>query len=145
MISVTFATPEDIHAAYEHRKDLYASEKDILSNALSYQKRGYVLTLKDESGNIGCVVGAHSPIEGVLEAFAITTKYLDLRPLGYTRQLKRILAKIGEQAAHRVSITCRKGERSALRWADVLGFQSEGILRKYGSDKSDYILFGRVW
>ena len=44
----------------------------------------------------------------------------------------------------RVQCTIKASIPLAKKWISVLGFSEEGLMRKYGSDGSDHILFAKV-
>jgi hypothetical protein len=45
---------------------------------------------------------------------------------------------------HRVDTAIMKDHEVSLKWANRLGFQQEGIMKKYDSEGNDYCLFARV-
>jgi len=45
---------------------------------------------------------------------------------------------------HRIQITVRSTDRRAVSWARCLGFQSEGLLKEYSVDKTDYYIMRRT-
>lgn len=45
---------------------------------------------------------------------------------------------------HRLQITVRSDEPRALRWAKYLGFEIEGLMRKYSPDGTDTYILARV-
>jgi hypothetical protein len=44
---------------------------------------------------------------------------------------------------HRIQITVRSTDRRAVSWARCLGFKSEGLLKEYSTDKTDYYIMRR--
>ena len=45
---------------------------------------------------------------------------------------------------HRIQITVRSTDKRAVSWARCLGFQSEGLLKEYSTDKTDYYIMRRT-
>ena len=45
---------------------------------------------------------------------------------------------------HRLQITVRCDDIRAVKWAKVLGFEQEAVLRCYGPDRSDFYIFART-
>jgi RimJ/RimL family protein N-acetyltransferase len=45
----------------------------------------------------------------------------------------------------RIQMTVRADFPRGLRFAEFLGFEKEGIMKSYGKDGADYILFARVF
>lgn len=50
-----------------------------------------------------------------------------------------------ETAPHRrLECTCAADDARGHRWANLLGFEREGLMRAYGADGRDYVLYARV-
>jgi RimJ/RimL family protein N-acetyltransferase len=45
---------------------------------------------------------------------------------------------------HRVQAACRADWPEAVRFAEFLGFENEGLMRSYGVDGRDYFRYARV-
>jgi hypothetical protein len=45
---------------------------------------------------------------------------------------------------HRLQITVRCADLRAVRWAMVLGFEIEGMMKRYGPDQSDFYLMSKT-
>jgi hypothetical protein len=45
----------------------------------------------------------------------------------------------------RLEATVEMTDSVALRWAQVMGFRPEGLLRSYGPNGEDYLMMARVW
>lgn len=58
-----------------------------------------------------------------------------------TRAVRRV---IGARAYERVDTTVRASFDAGYRWATLLGFDDIALLRKWGADRSDHILFERI-
>lgn len=46
---------------------------------------------------------------------------------------------------HRFQMTVRVGNKELIRWSEALHMKCEGLMEKFGPDKSDYFLFARVY
>jgi len=44
---------------------------------------------------------------------------------------------------HRLQITVRCADLRAVRWGLALGFEIEGLMKKYGADGSDFFMMSR--
>lgn len=145
MIDVRPATTEDARAAALSASAVYQHEH-VLENAFEAVLTGDAATLSDHAGNIGVIAGMQTPWNGVAEFWAITTPFLGLHPVGYTRTLRRLLdVQVKKLKLHRVSMTVRGDYAAGHRWAKALGFTDEATLREYGPDKSDYVLYRRLF
>lgn len=60
----------------------------------------------------------------------------------FARRATRIACE--EMGWHRVQAAVRADRREYQRWAELMGFEREGVLRKAAPDKSDLCLYARV-
>jgi RimJ/RimL family protein N-acetyltransferase len=66
-------------------------------------------------------------------------------PVEFFRKTRRLLLLyFGAYNLQRLEINVRSDYLIGKRFAEKLGFEPEGIMRKYGFDGSDYILYARV-
>lgn len=145
MIKVSLTTEEDIKKAVLDAKEIFRGERDLEKNAIASLASGRVYTLTDDDGNIGCICGVSPVWAGVMDVWTIITTKIELLPLSYVRCILRLLENwMIDYQVHRVGMTARTDDKAVHKWARVLGFKEEGILRKYGPDGSDYTIYGRV-
>lgn len=58
--------------------------------------------------------------------------------------IKTNIARVQKQLGlHRLQATVKADFDRGLRWMRALGFEIEGVLRGYGMDGSDYVMFAR--
>lgn len=57
------------------------------------------------------------------------------------RTVRRVLA---DGPWHRIEMKVDAGHAAAARWAEHLGFEREGLMRKYTADQRDVYLYARV-
>jgi hypothetical protein len=89
---------------------------------------------------LGCVMCW----EGVGEMWMLIDQKARTIPVAMTKSALR-MCDIFEiyLHLHRLQITVRKQDRRAVRWAQRLGFNTEGLMLKYGPDQSDFYLMAR--
>lgn len=46
---------------------------------------------------------------------------------------------------HRLEVWVEHGRRAAVEWAEVLGFEVEGIRRQHGRNREDRVMMSRIW
>lgn len=69
-----------------------------------------------------------------------------VRGLALTRVVKKKMEEIvKEKSLHRVQINVQFGHEAGYRWAEALGFQWEGIMPMYASDRRTMVRYGRIW
>jgi hypothetical protein len=88
--------------------------------------------------------GAISIWHGVSEAWMVADDIARTRPILMTKFGKIFADTLAiSQKLHRIQITVRTTDKRAVKWASVIGFEQEGVMRKYGPDEIDYLLMAR--
>lgn len=103
------------------------------------------------SGEIGGqVVGCAGFIlrwQGMAEAWAYISP--DIPRAAWLKVHRYVQARMHD--AHeqlgvwRVQADVKSGFVAGMRWALLLGLQSEGVMRRYGPDGSDFVRYAKVW
>jgi hypothetical protein len=79
------------------------------------------------------------------EMWALTSDLCSKYPLAFHRKVKELLEYYTKlNKLRRVQMVVRRGYSQGFDWAVSLGFEPEGILRKYGPEGDDYVMMGRV-
>ncbi len=111
----------------------------------SYEMTGNAYTAM-VGKKIACCFGYVDLWPGVAEAWMMTTDHVNTKPVSLTRAASRYFDHIATRSAlHRIQITVNGRHDIALRWASALKFTQEGVLRQYGHDRTDYIIFARYY
>jgi hypothetical protein len=81
---------------------------------------------------------------GVGEAWMRTSPLIENFPVAVLKSTRTFL-KAAFKAMHlrRLQCTVRQGYAPAIKWAEHLGFEREGILKAFGPDGADYVIFSR--
>lgn len=81
---------------------------------------------------------------GVSEAWMVADDRARTKPVLMTK-FGRVFADTLaiSQELHRLQITVRTTDKRAVKWAKVIGFEQEGVMRQYGPDGVDYLLMSR--
>lgn len=98
-------------------------------------------TLRDDKG-ILLIGGYHNFCSGVCEAALFPSKRFVQNPRAAYRLLKQQIIKWTSEFK-RVQLNCRSEEKF-IRFAKHLGFEEEGVLRKYDHQDRDHILMAIV-
>jgi|SRR5215469_3624610 len=80
---------------------------------------------------------------GVFEAW-LAVKSSDIAYQHKIQMVRFIKQRFKELSAHRIQATISSKRIVDIDFIQYLGFQREGMLRKYGPDKSDYYLYALV-
>ncbi len=82
---------------------------------------------------------------GFGEAWVLCSPKAETLPKGVFRLAKEFLDKnIKDKKLFRVQAVVRCDWPQAQKFVEKLGFIKEGILKKYGLDQSDYIMYARI-
>tara|TARA_R100000808_G_scaffold19385_1_gene42091 strand:- start:7075 stop:7497 length:423 start_codon:yes stop_codon:yes gene_type:complete len=104
--------------------------------------RGYTLFEEDVVLGIG---GVHNIWQGVGEAWLLLGKEAFARPKTVARHTVYMFAHMQEEYKYqRIQASISVKDVKAKRFAEWLGFENEGIMKKYGPDGSDYYRYARV-
>lgn len=145
MIKIRKATEEDLRRAIADAQGLYADFPNLLQGGLDGIENGRAWVMCDEFDRIGCLIGVYILWPGVASCWAITCNSLSSSYIGYTRRLKRFIQACENlYGTHRTEIYVKTTLLHAVRWAKVLGFEIESIMKQYGYDKTDYYMMRRL-
>lgn len=110
----------------------------VLNGMAAYTVPGRGLALVDK-GEVYAATGLAPLWEGVAEAWFLPTRELKSKKIQAIRLVKRELdAAIERLKLTRVQAVVRSDFADAHKLARFLGFESEGIMKKYGPDGLDY-------
>ena len=83
--------------------------------------------------------------KGQAECWMIVDKNISNHKFIFHRTAKKIIPEIMDRMyLHRLQFTVHSYNTQAVRWADVLQFEKEGLLRMYGPDKCDYLMLSKI-
>lgn len=108
--------------------------------ASELQQPGWSYTLI-ENGHIICCAGIVNMWPGVGEAWFIASSKIHQYPKPFIRFAKTDVMKkvVDENDLWRVQAVCKADWPAALRFANFMGFETEGLMRKYGPEAMDYL------
>jgi len=101
-------------------------------------------TLLDDD-KVMAVGGAHVMWFGAGEAWVLVSPDCLGKPSSFARYAKRLFDSILQETdLRRVQASIHVDDERAYRFAQWLGFENEGVMRKYGVDGGDYYRMARV-
>tara|TARA_R110002020_G_scaffold18119_3_gene63830 strand:+ start:1398 stop:1892 length:495 start_codon:yes stop_codon:yes gene_type:complete len=96
-------------------------------------------------GQVICIFGCIPLWQGVGECWLITDESLPDHARPFHRVTKLILDRfLSELNLVRLQITVHSDNFLALKWAKVLYFKKEGLLKRYGPDGKDFYILARI-
>ena len=98
-----------------------------------------------QDGHLILSAGVYRVWDGVGEAWLLPSHRLLKKPAAAVRTVRRFLDDIAEQNNFvRVQATTHRQFERGRRFLEWLGFEREGVLRNYGPDGSDHIIYARI-
>lgn len=145
MIEVRRATQEDIQEAASRAMDVFQHEGGGTYGADNCLANGRLYSLVSGTGLLLGVIGGVLIWPGVATVGSILTDGIRQYPVAMVRTTNRVIeAVMMDLNIHRMEMAVKKDYPIGHRWAKALGFQPEGTLRQYSSDKTDYVMYGRL-
>tara|TARA_R110002110_G_scaffold249387_1_gene465572 strand:- start:320 stop:763 length:444 start_codon:yes stop_codon:yes gene_type:complete len=91
-------------------------------------------------GHIQCTAGIMPMWDGVGEAWMIASSRIHNNERQFIRYAKSGVMQrlINDHELWRVQANCKVGWSEALRFARMMGFAEEGVMRAYGPEQDDY-------
>jgi hypothetical protein len=140
------------HWAHPYAMDLREFDKRAFDNIPNYQDmlkafqaEGGAVTALWRGKIIACL-GCNNMWPGVSEAWMITSIEFPNISVTVTRAAIRYFNKIAiEHKLKRLQITVDVENELAMRWAKMLKFTPEGVMRKYGAGGIDHMMFARIY
>lgn len=121
------------------------SIKDYIERAKVYAVRGPCFTAIMEGEGVLMCYGFLPYWSGVYEAWALTSYLVEKHPVTVIRKAQSLFNQVeSDLNAHRLQITVKCDNKRALRFAEALRFRSEGVLKAYGPNGSDYFMMART-
>lgn len=109
-----------------------------------YAKTGTAYTLRVD-GQVVAVAGLIMHWRHVGELWAVTSSLVTKYPVAFHRAIKLGLEELIEtHKLHRVECTVLIGHKVSVKWLNRLGFEIEGIKRKYDPNGNDYFMMARI-
>ena len=129
-------------ASQSHDKGRLVNEDPVQWKLIAGHSVAYSFFVKDRFIFCGGVLIYRA---GFGEAWILCSEDVALYPRTVFKLMREYLQKvINDHSLYRVQATVRCDWPQAQRFVMMFGFTPEGILRKYGTDKSDYKMYARI-
>lgn len=126
-------------------KDAYIGDKTLIARTESIARSHIAHTLLVDNQVIA-VVGGIVIWPGVCEMWTVTSPLVSLSPLGFHREIRKIIDfYVREKKLHRIHATVKCAFKAGLSWVEALGFVREGTLKQYGPEGADYYMYARLY
>lgn len=105
----------------------------------------HMLSLKRDNKMVS-IVGVNTRCAGVGELWTIRGKLVENFKFEFFKAIKHLVDDYATNYLqfHRLEMCVYKDDNKLNKWARTLGFEFEGVMKKYGYDKKDYNLYAKV-
>lgn len=122
---------ENFTPKYCHKSELV----QINTEAVTFMRDGVPIA----------IFGGYLLFPGCLQVWGLVSEEIHKTPIAFFKSAKLLLEYyIDTLKLRRVQINVRTDYPEGWRWAVALGFKSEGVMTKFGTDGSDHWLFART-
>lgn len=91
------------------------------------------------------IIGGHMIAPGMMQAWALLSDKIIARKKSFHKQVKLFIEWALEHfSLRRIQISVRTSFPAGYKWAKALGFNCEGVMKRYGPAGQDCWLFARV-
>jgi RimJ/RimL family protein N-acetyltransferase len=140
MINIRPATVDDVLAT--KARDLADEHHPLVANSLAMSARALA---GEKDGKVIMVAGIVQAWPGCAEVWASVSRELADMPIAAGRATARFLpALVDGLGLWRLQATCSTQNVTSLRWLEWLGFECEGLMRRYCPDGSDAFLMAQI-
>jgi len=108
-----------------------------------YSKSIYSYIVLEGTEPIGAF-GLFTIWNGVGEAWLMSSPRLNKFPVFLVKNFRQLSDEVLRRGLHRIQILVHN-TKTLARWAETLGFEYEGFLRKYTADGQDILIYSKVW
>lgn len=106
---------------------------------------GPAMTFVLSDGTPIAIFGGTETVKGIFSAWGILSDLCTKYPKELSQNALHLIEFLFEKKeVRRVQITVRTDYPPGKRWAEFLGFECEGVMKKYGFDNTDYWLMART-
>jgi len=139
---------------YTHLKmmEFRESEHSLMNSFVDYEEKIKTCPMDGLSfsgvsfGDIACCFGILPLWEGVYEAWLLPCKDLTKNKFKFHRASLKFFEYVAKRLnIHRLQINVSSQNCLAYKWAKKCYFTEEGLLRKFGPDKTDFYIMSRLF
>ena len=141
---VRIITAEAHHLDNLELKEVFEHKDALVFGKLHIGNGTPAITLVADDKVIG-VIGGTFLFPGVMEAFGLFSDAIRKHRVSFHKRIKEVLdSAFANYKVHRIQIVVRSDYFEGQTWAENLGFQYEGTMKKYGPAMNDYHLYART-
>ena len=97
-------------------------------------------------GKVYAMFGLYPLWKGVAEAWLLPSTKLENRKMVFHKSCLRFFPYAAQKLKlHRIQVYVRSSNVQAYKWIEMMYFNREGLLKRYGPDINDYYVYGRLF
>ena len=97
-------------------------------------------------GKVYAMFGLYPLWKGVAEAWLLPSSKLENRKMVFHKSCLRFFPYAAQKLKlHRIQVYVRSSNVQAYKWIEMMYFNREGLLKRYGPDIYDYYVYGRLF
>jgi RimJ/RimL family protein N-acetyltransferase len=124
--------------------DALNKSEDWFAGILDRIRSGYAYTVFHNDEVMACCGVMHIS-NGVAEIWTVTGRLVDEHPFAFHKISKEIVKEALEiNSLHRLQCVVDANYKKSIKWLKSLGFEEEGLLRKYSAQAEDYYIYSIV-
>jgi hypothetical protein len=129
----------------EHEQHCMSANEEYLDNIMSMARLGDAVTVVTDAGDIVACLGAYPYWPGMIEMWAVTGELCDKYPIAFDRAALDYIETVERiYEPHRIQANVDAGYSANMKWMEHLGFESEGLMRKFSVDGRDYVRYAKI-
>jgi len=125
-------------------KEGYFEDKGLIAEAIKDLTDTVAVTVV-KNRIVVAVFGITQKRKGIFECWSMIGNEVKRNPIEFYRTVKSLIKEYEEKLnIVRLEMTVKHNLRDACKFAASLGFDQEGLMRKYGLNGEDYFLYART-
>lgn len=146
MINVFPTTGTDF-SGWNPRVDEVALYSDFDTHALDMLEQSEdTRTIRAPGGEIIGIVGVILNRPACGSAWALLSERITMHPIETTKVVRKLMELFAStHELRRLDMLVNGSSQRNIKWAKVLGFQEEGILKGFGDNGEDINIMARYW
>lgn len=143
-MSMHIATQEDLkNFKYDGIELEYLKGVDIQKQLEAYFALGPVIVGKFD-GELICIGGWYQISPGVLQSWMLFNKAARPHAQEIAEKINEQLTQALDENYHRVQTFVFEGKKDLEKYAEIMGFQWESVMKSFGPNKEDVIIYRMV-
>lgn len=144
MIRVVPAEPKHVYAIKP--RAVFTKNPEVIDYVLYACKISHPVAVISPQEEVLAILGLQIFWPGVGEIWGYTSVLIDKYPILFYKTCQKLMKDlVKKNQFRRLQVTVNASYNQGTRFVERFGFKPEAMMRKYGPDGEDHVLFGRVF